>query len=72
MRPTIPNSLLKLTTSCQLVVNLLFEQKHRFSSKIVEQAEELAAPKQAVEALMAIDVVLRAAENTFATSIDFL
>ncbi len=61
-----------LTAPGQLVVDLLLEQEHRFPRKVFEQAEQLHSPQQGIEAVVVVGVVLRSAENPFATGVDLL
>jgi hypothetical protein len=61
-----------LTTPCQLVVDLLLEQAHGLARELLEQPKKLLPPKEVIEAVVAVGVVLSPAKNMLAFSVDLL
>lgn len=61
-----------LTASSKFVIDLLLEQKHRLLCEIVEKTEQLWAPEQITETVVAIGKVLSSAENSFTFVINLL
>jgi hypothetical protein len=61
-----------LTTSGELVVNLLFKEKHFLSSKLIQYAGRAFTTQKTVEARMGVGEVLRAAQDTLSFPINLL
>lgn len=63
---------LGLTTPGKLIVDLFLEEQHIFPGKLPENTQDALATEKAIEAGVAVGVVLRAAEHSFPLSIYFL
>ena len=61
-----------LTTSSELVVDLFFKEINGFSGDVLQKAQELVSAEEAVEALVALAVVLCPAQNALTFGIHFL
>ena len=78
--PLIPSALVLrnfaasplLTASSELVVDLFFKEIHGFSGDVLQEAQELVSAEEAVEALVALAVVLCPAQDALTFSVHFL
>lgn len=60
------------TAACELVVDLLLEEKHRLVSEALEKTKQLLAAEELGKAIMVVDKVFGSAEHAITLVVDFL